>query len=177
MSKNSEAAKILREIAFILQTEEEKDSEPNAIFKVRSYNRAADEIQNLSFDIGDIYKKDKLNGLLKIPSIGKAIATKLEEYITTGKIHYYEELKKKMPVDVSQFFGLEGIGPKTIKTLYSNLGIKNISDLEKAATEGKIRSIPGFSKKKEELILKKLQFFKKGGGRLLIGEVFPLVKR
>ena len=177
MSKNSEAAKILREIAFILQTEEEKQSEPNAIFKVRSYNRAADEIQNLSFDIGDIYKKDKLNGLLKIPSIGKAIATKLEEYITTGKIHYYEELKKKMPVDVSQFFGLEGIGPKTIKTLYSNLGIKNISDLEKAATEGKIRSIPGFSKKKEELILKKLQFFKKGGGRLLIGEVFPLVKR
>ena len=177
MSKNSEAAKILREIAFILQTEEEKESEPNAIFKVRSYNRAADEIQNLSSDIGDVYKKDKINGLLKIPSIGKAIATKLEEYITTGKMHYYEELKEKMPVDVSQFFGLEGIGPKTIKTLYSNLGIKSISDLEKAATEGKIRSIPGFSKKKEELILKKLQFFKKGGGRLLIGEVFPLVKR
>ncbi len=177
MSKNSEAAKILREIAFILQTEEEKESEPNAIFKVRSYNRAADEIQNLSSDIGGIYKKDKLNGLLKIPSIGKAIATKLEEYITTGKMHYYEELKEKMPVDVSQFFGLEGIGPKTIKTLYSNLGIKSISDLEKAATEGKIRSIPGFSKKKEELILKKLQFFKKGGGRLLIGEVYPLVKR
>lgn len=177
MSKNSEAAKILREIAFILQTEEEKESEPNAIFKVRSYNRAADEIQNLSSDIGDVYKKDNINGLLKIPSIGKAIATKLEEYITTGKMHYYEELKRKMPVDVSQFFGLEGIGPKTIKTLYSNLGIKSISDLEKAATEGKIRSIPGFSKKKEELILKKLQFFKKGGGRLLIGEVYPLVKR
>ncbi len=175
MSKNSEAAKILREIAFILQIEEE--SEPNAVFKVRSYNRAADEIQNLSSDIGDIYKKEKLNGLLKIPSIGKAIATKLEEYITTGKMHYYEELKKKMPVDVSQFFGLEGIGPKTIKTLYSNLGIKSISDLEKAATEGKIRSVPRFSKKKEELILKKLQFFKKGGGRLLIGEVYPLVKR
>lgn len=177
MSKNSEAAKILREIAFILQTEEEKESEPNAIFKVRSYNRAADEIQNLSSDIGDVYKKDKINGLLKIPSIGKAIATKLEEYITTGKMHYYEELKEKMPVDVSQFFGLEGIGPKTIKTLYSNLGIRSLSDLEKAATEGKIGSIPGFSKKKEELILKKLQFFKKGGGRLLIGAVYPLVKR
>ena len=56
--------------------------------------------------------------------------------ITTGKIHYYEELKKKMPVDVSQFFGLQGIGPKTIKTLYSHLGIKNISDLEKASNRG-----------------------------------------
>ena len=177
MSKNSEVAKIFREIAFILQTADEKKSEPNIIFKIRSYNKAADEIQNLSSDIGDIYKKDKLKGLLKIPSIGKAIASKLEEYITTGKIHYYEELKEKLPVDVSQFFGLEGIGPKTIKTLYGNLGIKNISDLEKAALEGKIRSIPGFSQKKEELILKKIQFFRKSGGRRLIGEVYPLVRR
>ena len=177
MSKNSEVAKIFREIAFILQTMEEKKSEPNTIFKIRSYNRAADEIQNLSSDIGDIYKKEQLKGLLKIPSIGKAIATKLEEYITTGKIHYYDALKEKLPVDVSQFFGLEGIGPKTIKTLYGNLGIKNIFDLEKAALEGKIRSIPGFSQKKEELILKKIQFFRKGGGRRLIGEVYPLVRR
>jgi DNA polymerase (family X) len=177
MSTNSEVAKIFREIAFILQTAEEKKSEPTAIFKIRSYNRAADEIENLYFDIGDIYKKEKLKGLLEIPSIGKAIATKLEEYITTGKIHYYDELKEKLPVDVSQFFGLEGIGPKTIKTLYGNLGIKNISDLEKAALDGKIRSVPGFSQKKEELILKKIEFFRKGGGRRLIGEVYPLVRR
>jgi DNA polymerase (family 10) len=177
MSKNSEVAKIFREIAFILQTEEEKKSEPNTIFKIRSYNRAADEIQNLSSDIGDLYKKEQLKGLLKIPSIGKAIATKLEEYITTGKIHYYDELKEKLPIDVSQFFGLEGIGPKTIKMLYDNLGIKNISDLEKAALEGKIKSIPGFSQKKEELILKKIQFFRKDGGRRLIGEIYPLVRR
>lgn len=177
MSTNSEVAKIFREIAFILQTAKEKKSEPTTIFKIRSYNRAADEIENLYSDIGDIYKKEKLKGLLEIPSIGKAIATKLEEYITTGKIHYYDELKEKLPVDVSQFFGLEGIGPKTIKTLYGNLGIKNISDLEKAALEGKIRSVPGFSQKKEELILKKIQFFRKGGGRRLIGEVYPLVRR
>ncbi|MGZ5490602.1 MAG: DNA polymerase/3'-5' exonuclease PolX [Nitrososphaeraceae archaeon] len=177
MSTNSEVAKIFREIAFILQTAEEKKSEPTTIFKIRSYNRAADEIENLYSDIGDIYKKEKLKGLLEIPSIGKAISTKLEEYITTGKIHYYDELKEKLPVDVSQFFGLEGIGPKTIKTLYGNLGIKNISDLEKAALEGKIRSVPGFSQKKEELILKKIQFFRKGGGRRLIGEVYPLVRR
>jgi DNA polymerase (family X) len=177
MSKNSEAAKIFREIAFILQILEEKESEPNTIFKIRSYNRAADEIQNLSSDIADIYKKEKLKGLLKIPSIGKAIATKLEEYITTGKIHYYDELKEKLPIDISQFFGLESIGPKTIKTLYDNLGIKNISDLEKAALEGKIRNVPGFSEKKEELILKKIQFFRKGGGRRLIGEIYPLARR
>jgi DNA polymerase (family X) len=177
MSKNSEAAKIFREIAFILQMLGEQKNEPNVIFKIRSYNRAADEIQNLTSDIGDIYKNEQLKGLLKIPSIGKAIATKLEEYITTGKIRYYDELKKNLPVDISQFFGLEGIGPKTIKILYDNLRIKNISDLEKAALEGKIRDIPGFSEKKEELILKKIQFFRQGGGRRLIGEIYPIVRR
>jgi DNA polymerase (family X) len=177
MSKNSEAANIFREIAFILQMLGEQKNEPNVIFKIRSYNRAADEIQNLTSDIGDIYKNEQLKGLLKIPSIGKAIATKLEEYITTGRILYYDELKKNLPVDISQFFGLEGIGPKTIKILYDNLRIKNISDLEKAALEGKIRDIPGFSEKKEELILKKIQFFRQSGGRRLIGEIYPLVRR
>lgn len=177
MSKNSEIAKIFREIAFILQTLDEKKSEPNTIFKIRSYNKTADELQNLPFDIEDIYKKEKIKGLLKIPSVGKAIATKLEEYITTGRIHYYDELKENLPVDINQFFGLEGIGPKTIKSLYENLGIKNISDLENAAIEHKIRNVPGFSVKKEELILKKIQFFRKRGGRRLIGDVYPLVKR
>ena len=81
-----------------------------------------------------------------------------------------------MPVDISQFIGLEGIGPKTIRTLYDELGIKTIADLEKAASDGKIRNIPGFSQKKEEIILKKIEFFKKGGGRKLIGEVYPIVK-
>lgn len=176
MGNNSEAAKILREIAFILQTKEEDENERNLIFKIRSYNRAADEIENLSSDIEDIYKKDNLKGLLKIPSIGKAIATKLEEFITTGKIPYLEELKSELPIDISQFIGLEGVGPKTIRTLYDNLGIKTISDLENAATNGKIRNIPGFSHKKEEIILKKIQFFKKGGGRKLLGEVYPMVK-
>src|SRR5262245_18936846 len=176
MGKNSEAAKILREIAFILQTKEEDENERNLVFKIRSYNRAADEIENLSFDIENIYKKDKIKGLLKIPSIGKAIATKLEEFITTGKIPYYEELKVELPVDISQFVGLEGVGPKTIKALYVNLGVKTLSDLEEAASNGKIRNIPGFSLKKEEIILKKIQFFKKGGGRKLLGEVYPIVK-
>lgn len=177
MSKNSEVAKIFQEIAFILQILEDDKSEPNAIFKIRSYNRAADEIQNLSSDIGEIYKKEQLKGLLKVPSIGKALATKLEEYIVTGKIHYYEELKEKLPIDVDQFLGFEGIGPKTIKTLYDHIGIKNVSDLEKAALEGKIRKIPGFSQKKEESLLKKIQFFKKGKERRLIGDVYPLARQ
>jgi len=179
---NLEVARILREIAYILEmgiTEKGKEDQKTKlglIFKIRSYRRAADVIENLYPEIDELYKTEKLNGLLKLPSIGKAIALKLEEYITTGKLSYYEALKKEIPINISEFMNLEGIGPKTIIALYNVLKIQNISDLERAANEGKIRKIPGFSQKREEVILKRIQFFKKGKERRLIGEIYPLVK-
>ena len=54
-----------------------------------------------------------------------------------------------MDIDIDGFYGLEGIGPKTIKIVYEKLGIKDLSGLEKAASEGRLRSIHGFSEKKE----------------------------
>jgi DNA polymerase (family X) len=180
---NLEIARILREIAYILETgitekgKEDQKTKLGLIFKIRSYRRAADVIENLYPEIDELYKTEKLNGLLKLPSIGKAIALKLEEYITTGKLSYYEDLKKEIPINISEFMNLEGIGPKTIVALYNVLKIQNISELERAANEGKIRKIPGFSQKREEVILKRIQFLKKGKERRLIGEIYPLVKK
>ncbi len=158
----------------MLEMEEEN---PNTIFKVRSYKAASDVITNLSSNIEEIYKNHGLKGLMQIPSIGKAIASKIEEYLRTGKIQYFEELKSKTSIKVDEFYGLEGIGPKTIKILYDNLGVKDLSNLEKVASEGKLRNIRGFSERKEEMILKKIQLFRKGRGRYLLGEVYPLVKQ
>jgi DNA polymerase (family 10) len=158
----------------MLEMEEEN---PNIMFKVRSYKAASDVITTLSSDIDEIYKNNGLKGLMQIPSIGKAIASKIEEYLMTGKIQYLEGLKSKTSINVDEFYDLEGIGPKTIKIIYDNLGVKDLSNLEKAASEGKLRKIRGFSEKKEEMILNKIQLFKKGRGRYLLGEVYPLVKQ
>jgi DNA polymerase (family 10) len=149
----------------------------NATFKARAYKRTSDVIASLSTSIEEIYRKEGLEGLQKIPSIGKAIALKIEEYIMTGKIKYYEELKATTPLNIDDFYDLEGIGPKTIKVLYDKLKIKDLSGLEKAASEGRLRNIQGFSQNKEETILKKIQIFKKGRDRHLIGEVYPIVKQ
>ena len=177
MVNNNEISKILGKIGFLLEMDNEND--PNAIFKARSYNRASDAIANLSINIEEIYKKDGLNGLLQVPSIGKAIAAKIEEYISTGKIRYFEDLKSKTPVNLDEFYNLEGmgIGPKTIKALYNNLQIKKLSELENAAKEGRIQKVAGFSQKKAQAILEKIQFFKKGRARFLLGEIYPLVKQ
>jgi DNA polymerase (family 10) len=158
----------------MLEMEEEN---PSIMFKVRSYKAASDVITNLSSGIDEVYKNNGLKGLMQIPSIGKAIASKIEEYIVTGKIQYLEELKSKTSINVDEFYDLEGIGPKTIKTIYDYLGVKDLSNLEKAASEGKLRNIRGFSEKKEEMILNKIRLLKMGRGRYPLGEVYPLVKQ
>ncbi len=174
--KNANIASILRDIAFLLEMEEVED-DSNIVFKIRSYKRASDVMANLSLNVEEVYATHGLKGIMQIPSIGKAIALKIEEYLTTGKIQYLEELKSKTDIDIDGFYGLEGIGPKTIKIVYDKLGIRDLSGLEKAASEGKLRSIRGFSEKKEEVILKKIQQFKKGTSRYLLGEVYPLIKQ
>ena len=174
--KNANIASILRDIAFLLEMEEGENNS-NIVFKIRSYKRASDVIANLSSNVEEVYATQGLKGLMQIPSVGKAIALKIEEYLTTGKIQYLDELKSKTDIDIDGFYGLEGIGPKTIKIVYDKLGIRDLSGLEKAASGGKLRSIRGFSEKKEELILKKIQLFKKGRSRYLLGEVYPLIKQ
>ena len=164
----------MRDLGFLTEMMEE---DPNVQFRARAYYRAADTIASLQENVIDIYGRQGVNGLLEIPAVGKAIASKIEEYLKGGKIQHLEELKAKVPIDIDELYGIEGIGPKTIKMFYDKLQIKNLADLEKAATEGKLKTLPGFTEKKEQDIFKRIEFFKRGKGRLIIGEVYPLVKQ
>lgn len=172
--KNSEIVKIIREISYLIQIAEE---DLNTIYKVRAYEKAADVIEKMSMSIEEIYLNDGIQGLKKIPSIGNAISTKIEELIKTNKISYFEELKMKIPIKVSEFTNMIGFGPKTMKILYEKLGITSIAELEKAASEGKISKIKGFSKSKEEKIIKTIQLSKKIKNRYLLGDIYPLIKK
>ena len=95
---NVEISDILRKISFLLELDNDNDdNKTNLNFKNRAYIRAADQIDNLPLSITSLYEERGINGLLQIPSIGKAISLKIEEYIKTGKIEYYEILKSKYP--------------------------------------------------------------------------------
>src|ERR671919_3145844 len=132
MTSNAAISRVLRQIAYLIELEEgaqdknddNNKNKPTTVFKIRAYRRTADVIENLSSNVEEIYSKWKLKGLTEIPSIGKAIASKVEEYLTTGKIEYFEELKKRTSINVEEFYYLEGIGigPKTVKTLHDRLG-------------------------------------------------------
>jgi DNA polymerase (family 10) len=167
--KNPEVAKILNEISVLLEMD-------NVQFKPRAYEKAARAIEALEESVEEIYSKGGEKALMEIPGVGASIAEKVGELIKTGKLQYYEDLKKKIPVDLESLYGIEGLGPKTIKTLYQQLGIKTIDDLEKAAREHKISKLPGFKEKTEQNILKGIEFAKKGKGRYILGFTLPLIR-
>ncbi|MFC1630031.1 DNA polymerase/3'-5' exonuclease PolX [Patescibacteria group bacterium] len=167
--KNQEIAQIFYEIGDFLEME-------RASFRPYAYKRAAVTLESLEEDISDIFKKGGKRALEKIPGIGKNLADKIEEYLKTGKIKYFEDLKKKTPIDVEELIRVEGMGPKKVKILYEKLGIRSVKDLEKAAKKHKIAPLFGFGEKTEKNVLEGIEFLKRSKGRFLLGEIIPKVR-
>jgi DNA polymerase (family 10) len=166
--RNNELAQIFREIALYLEMQ-------GVQFKPRAYEKVADALEALEVPVAEIYQRGGLKALHEIPGVGQAIGEKIEEVIRTGKLKYYEELKRDVPVDVRGLTSIEGVGPKSVKLLYEKLKVKNVSDLEQAARAGKIRGLPHFGEKMEQKILKGIEFLKQGSGRFTLGSVLPLI--
>lgn len=145
-------------------------------FKPQAYERVALELEALSEDVFAIYEREGFEGLKRIPGVGEGIAKGIEEYLRTGKIGFYEDLKKKMPVNLEELTAVEGIGPKTIKVLYQKLKVKDLQGLERAARAGKIRSLENFGEKSELNILQSIEFLKRSKGRFLLGEILPEIQ-
>ena len=132
--KNLEVAELLRKIAQLLEIK------GDIVFKIRAYEKAALVIENLDEDIVDVWKKEKLDD---IHGVGVALTEKISEFLETGKLEYYEKLKKAVPVNMEELGKVSGLGPKTIMKLYKELNVKNLKDLEKAAKQKKIENIEG----------------------------------
>jgi DNA polymerase (family 10) len=114
------------------------------IFKIRAYLNASRVISQFPGNIEDAVLKGELS---KIPGIGKDLASKIEELVKTGRLIYYEELKKSVPEGIFELLKLRGLGPKKTKILYEKLGIKNIADLKTALEDNKLLYLDGFGEK------------------------------
>lgn len=169
MANNKEIAKIFYDIASYLRTR-------GVDFKPFAYQRAGDVLSGLENDVGEIYRQGGVRALEDIPGIGKSLALKIKEYLNSGKIKYYEKLKKELPVDFNELLKVEGLGPRKVRMLYQKLDIKNIKELEKAAKSHKIAPIAGFGEASEKNILEGIKFLKRDKGRFLLGEIFPIAE-
>ncbi len=163
--KNLEVAKLLYNIADILELQE-------VPWKPQAYRKAALVIESLSEDIEELQKNDKL---LEIPGVGENIAEKIEEYLQTGKLKYYDQLKKEVKVDLESLNEIPSLGPKKIKLLYQKLGIKTVADLEKAIKQHKVRELEGFGEKTEQTLEEGITLIKTRPKRFLYASVSPIV--
>jgi len=157
--KNKFVADTLYMIADLL------DLKGEVFFKTRAYRIAAQTIEALDEDIETIAQQGRLES---IPGIGEALAKKITELVTTGKLRYLDELKKEVPEGLIDLLSIPGLGPKKVAAMYKNLGIMTLKELQQAATEGKLRKLTGFGEITEKNILRGIQLLEKTSGRVLL---------
>ncbi|MDI6776529.1 MAG: DNA polymerase/3'-5' exonuclease PolX [Syntrophales bacterium] len=165
--KNREVAELLYNIGELLELKGENP------FKIRAYSKAARAVENLSADIEEIRAKKELQ---TIQGIGAAIAKKIDEYLRTGRLEYYEELSNEIPRGLKELLKVPGIGPKTIQIVYQEVGTTDMDSLEKAAKSHKLQGLPGFGETKEENIIKAIKRYRERSGRIPLGKAYSLVE-
>jgi DNA polymerase (family 10) len=141
-------------------------------FKIIAFSRAARAIESLKEDIVQVCREKRLQS---IPGVGKAIAQKVEEYLRTGRIQSHQELLAQTPSGQAELLKISGLGPKTIFMLHEKLNISNLDDLEKAATEHRIRRLPRMGETREKNIQRSIERYKKRSQRILYSTAEPIV--
>ena len=164
--KNSQIAKVFEDIADLLELKEENP------FKIRAYQKAVRSIEHLPVELEQLVAEDRLRG---IPGVGEAIAKKITELVTTGRLEYYEKLRAEFPEGISTLLDIPGVGPKTAMLLSTELGIKSVDELEAAIVGGEVARLYRMGDKTAENILHQIQAMRRKDQRIPLGEALPIV--
>ena len=136
-------------------------------YKTSAYRKVAETIRNATEDVKTIWQEGRLK---ELPGVGEAIAAKIDELMKSGRLQFLEKLEEEIPPDLVTLLEVPGIGTKTAMLLYQQLGIKGVGELEKAAREGRVASVPGMGQKKQEAILNSLEaIHARGASKTLLG--------
>ncbi|MEA2081541.1 MAG: DNA polymerase/3'-5' exonuclease PolX [Elusimicrobiota bacterium] len=157
--KNKEIAEKFTEMVHLLEIKGENS------FKIRSYEKAAETIENLDRDIEEYYLSGNLE---KIDGIGKGIAGKIQQYLSAGKITKLEELRKEVPRGLLEMLKVPGLGPVKIRLIYEKLGVKTMRGLDIAVRRGELAALPGMGEKNTANIARGLEIANRMDGRLLM---------
>ena len=159
--ENHRIADIFDEIADVLELQDE------SVFRIRSYRRGARAIRDLPEDVKGLAET---GDLLKVPGIGKSLAEKVEEILSTGTSAFYEKVKKAPEYRLLPLLGIPGIGPKHAIQFYRILNVVTVDDLEQAARDGRLHDLDRMGEKLEEKILKGIAQYRRRSGRFRLAE-------
>ena len=156
---NGTLARIFHDIGDMLEVKGE------VVFKTVAYHRAADTIGRSPIDLVAAYRAGNPP---KVPGVGQAISDKITELVTTGRMRFYDKLREEIPPSLVGMLRIPGLGPKTVRLIYEELGIQTLEDLRKAAEAGTLQSLKGLSAKTESLILAGITALESRPKRLLL---------
>ncbi len=157
-----DAVEILESMAQLLDL---KGGNP---FKIRAYLNAARALQQFNGDLPALAREQRLE---EVAGLGKSIAEKLQELLTTGRLQAYEEMKAEFPAGLFEMFELQGLGAKKIKAVYEKLGVSSIETLEKACRDGRVAALPGFGEKTAKNICAAIESRAKHAGKFRFGDI------
>jgi DNA polymerase (family X) len=128
-------------------------------FRVRAYENAAQAISTEATDLGRLSVKD----LQKIRGVGKSTSEKIRELLETGHVTKLEQLRQKYPRSLVALLRLQGVGPKAVRRLQSELGVQSLEDLRRALREQRLRGLKGFGEKYEQKLAKAIERLEQEG--------------
>jgi DNA polymerase (family 10) len=155
---NLAVARILGEIADLLEL---RGDNP---FKIRAYRSGADAVANSPEPVAGLTDAQ----LREWNGIGKDLSARIVEICQSGTCTIHVELLAEYPPTLLDLLRLQGVGPKTVALLYSDLRIASLDDLEAAAKSGRLRELKGMGAKKEQLLLRALEESRQHAGRHLL---------
>jgi DNA polymerase (family 10) len=165
--RNAEIAAALRELGVLY----ELDGADR--FRVLAYKEAARTIAQSPVSVEQLAERGRLT---ELPGVGKTLAQKIETLIETGSIPSADKLKAKFPATLVEVTRVPGLGAKTARRIYDEVGVENLVQLKEAAEQGRLSGIRGLGPKTEENILSALEGVTEDGigERLLLSQVLPI---
>lgn len=143
------------------------------VYKIVAYRKAADSLNNLGRDAKEYWRNGELN---EIPGVGKAIAEKIDELLTTGKLGFLEKLESEVPPGLAELLQVPDLGPRKAAMFWKQIGITNLAELEAAARAGKLRGLPGMGEKSEKKIISGIEAVSRRSERIPLGRAWPFAK-
>lgn len=132
-------------------------------FKTKTYHAAAFTIERLNVQLSTLTE----NEIASIKGIGKSTSEKIIEILQTGKLSLLEQYIQNTPPGILEMMQIKGIGPKKINTIWKEMGIESVGELQYACLENRLKMYKGFGEKTQKSILESLEFYRQNQGRYL----------
>src|ERR1044072_5025614 len=167
---NAESAAALEELGVLYELD-------GAVkYRVLAYGTAAKSIRASPVSVAKLAGRGEAT---KVPVVGKTLAEKIDALLETGEIPAAVKLKAKFPPTLIEGTRVAGVGAKTARLLFEELGVTSLEDLKAAAEAEKVRDVKGLGPKAEENVLAALERLGEPGegpGRVLLSAVRPLAE-